>query len=308
MAVSLTSLNKEKVRNFIDSFDTVLTDCDGVLWLGNAAIPGSPNVIIQLQQMGKKVFYVTNNSCNTRDEIVSKCSTLGYPATKDNILSTGYLTACYLQDIVFKKKVYVVGSKGITEELDAVGIKHLDVGPDPMCSDMTTLLKNEVQLDKDVGAVVVGFDEHFSFPKIVKAASYLKQPDCVFIGTNTDEILPTEFPLAVPGTGTFVRAVETCTSKKAFKIGKPSPYVCETIIRRHKVNPKKTLMIGDNCNTDILFGTRCGFKTLLVLTGVTTLEQVQQLKNSSSKEDQELVPNYYIDRLGDMLPFISQHI
>lgn len=68
-----------------------------------------------------------------------------------------------------------------------------------MCSDMTTLLKNEVQLDTDVGAVVVGFDEHFSFPKMVKAATYLKQPDCAFIGTNTDEIFPTEFPMTVPG-------------------------------------------------------------------------------------------------------------
>jgi phosphoglycolate phosphatase len=68
-----------------------------------------------------------------------------------------------------------------------------------MCSDMTTLLRNEVQLDTDVGAVVVGFDEHFSFPKMVKAATYLKHPDCVFIATNTDEIFPTEFPLTVPG-------------------------------------------------------------------------------------------------------------
>ncbi|PNF37250.1 hypothetical protein B7P43_G00397 [Cryptotermes secundus] len=200
VAVSLTSLSKEEFTNFIDSFDTVLTDCDGVLWLGNTVILGSPNVIIQLQEMGKRVFYVTNNSSKTRDEIVSKCSRLGYPATRDNILSTAYLTACYLQDIVFKKKVYVVGSKGITQELDAAGIKHLDVGPDPMCSDVASLLRNEVQLDKDVGAVVVGFDEHFSFPKMVKAATYLKQPNCIFIGTNTDEILPTEFPLTVPGT------------------------------------------------------------------------------------------------------------
>ncbi|GFG29730.1 hypothetical protein Cfor_09685 [Coptotermes formosanus] len=248
--------------------------CLGVLWLGNSVIPGSPDVISHLQKIGKRVFYVSNNSSKTREEFVSKFSRLGYPASKvsvslftliliiqfmlyfnkavtffvhctENILCTAYLTACYLQDICFKKKVYVVGSKGITDELDATSIKHLDVGPDPMCSDMTTLLKNEVQLDPDVGAVVVGFDEHFSFPKMVKAASYLRQPDCLFIGTNTDEVFPSEFPLTVPGTGTFVKAIETCTNRQAFKIGKPSPYVCEAIINRHQVDPSKTLMIGD---------------------------------------------------------------
>lgn len=173
-----------------------------------------------------------------------------------------------------------------------------------MSSDMTTLLMNEVHLDADVGAVVVGFDQHFSLPKMVKAASYLRQPDCLFIGTNTDEVFPTEFPLTVPGTGTFVKAMEMCTNRQAFKIGKPSPYVCEAIIKRHKVDPSKTLMIGDRCNTDILFGTRCGFKTLLVLTGVTTLNEVHQLQKSSLKDDKEMVPDYYIDRLGDMLPLI----
>ncbi|PSN53350.1 hypothetical protein C0J52_04095 [Blattella germanica] len=176
-----------------------------------------------------------------------------------------------------------------------------------MDCDMNTLLKTKVTLDPDVGAVVVGFDEHFSFPKMVKGASYLKQPDCIFIATNTDEQFPTEFPqLTVPGTGTFVRSMETCAGREAYKIGKPSRYACDMIMKRHNVDPKRTLMIGDRANTDILFGANCGMKTLLVLTGITTIEEVFAWEKSSKEEEQILVPNYYIDRLGDLTYLLSQ--
>ncbi|KAJ9590745.1 hypothetical protein L9F63_016261 [Diploptera punctata] len=277
----------------------------GVLWLGNKVIPGSPDAINTLQKLGKKVYYITNNSTKTRREFVTKCTSMGYQATEDSIVSTAFLTACYLQDINFNKKVYVIGSQGITQELDAIGIKYLDIGPDTMNCDMPTLLREKVALEPDVGAVVVGFDEHISFPKMLKAASYLKQKECVFVATNTDEQFPTEYPhLTVPGTGTFVKAIETCSGREAFKIGKPSPYVGEAIIKRHNVDPNRTLMIGDRCNTDILFGTLCGFKTLLVLTGVTTLQEVKKWQTSSKKEEQDLVPNYYTQSLADLLSLL----
>lgn len=59
--------------------------------------------------------------------------------------------------------------------------------PDPLVSDMATLVTKDFKLDPDVGAVIVGFDEYFSYPKILKAASYLNHPDCLFIATNMDE-------------------------------------------------------------------------------------------------------------------------
>jgi ribonucleotide monophosphatase NagD (HAD superfamily) len=55
-------------------------------------------------------------------------SFLSYIFLQDNVLTTSYLTACYLQDIGFKKKVYVVGSSGIARELNLFGIRNFGVG------------------------------------------------------------------------------------------------------------------------------------------------------------------------------------
>lgn len=279
----------------------------GVLWIYGEALDGSADVMNQFKAMGKSIYFCTNNSTKTRAELLKKGVELGFHIRENGIISTAHATAAFLKHRNFSKRVYVIGSEGITQELEAVGIAHTKTGPDTMQGSLGEFMDKHFKLDTDIGAVVVGFDEHFSFPKMMKAASYLNDPECLFVATNTDERFPMP-NMIVPGSGSFVRAIQTCAEREPIVIGKPNPAICESLISHKKIDPARTLMIGDRGNTDILLGYNCGFQTLLVGTGINQLKDVEQWKLSKNPEDKKLIPDMYLPKLGDLLPAIVQSL
>ena len=300
----ITSLSKEEFKNFIESIDVILSDCDGVLWRETEVIQNSPETVNKFKQLGKKFFYITNNNTKTRSEFVEKCDRLNYDAAMEEIVCTSFLAAVYLKEKKFDKKAYVIGSEGILKELEAQGIKHSGIGPDIMDGDEVELVKN-FKPDPEIGAVVVGFDKYFSFPKLVKAATYLQDPNIHFVGTNCDTERPSPNNNRFPGTGCFIQTIEAASNRSAVMVGKPESFLIEYIIKKYGLNPKRTLMIGDNCNTDILLGKRCGFKTLLVLTGITSQSDVDAMNTSTADSKNSIIPDYYADELGDVLKMVA---
>ena len=75
---NVDSMSTKEIDTFLESFDTILTDCDGVLWTGPLPIYGSADVIQGFRKLGKKIIFVTNNGIKPRKDVFEKCTKLGF--------------------------------------------------------------------------------------------------------------------------------------------------------------------------------------------------------------------------------------
>lgn len=298
--------NKSAVTDFMDTFDTIVTDCDGVLYINNDSIDGVPKALNTLRRFGKKIIFATNNSTKNRLQCLQKLRKLGYEANINEVFPTSYASALYLKQINFNRSVYVLGSQGISDELNAMNIKNFGVGPD-VTPDEWVPGQARFKVDKQVGAVVIGFDNQVSFKKLAKACSYVKRPDCLFVASNADESFPSVSPdIFVPGPGLYVSAIKCGTGRDPIVLGKPGTYFFDIIRSQHPtIDPSRTIMIGDRLTTDMPFGHNNGMSTLFVQSGIGTKEEMFEYSASNDYEDQQCAPDYYLPSLASLNKYLK---
>ena len=66
------------------------------------------------------------------------------------------------------------------------------------------------------------------------------------------------------------------TNKKARVMGKPDPEVIYTLAKRFGVKLDEVLVVGDRIYTDILVGVNAKVDTVMVLSGETTLKEMEK--------------------------------
>ncbi|WVN86671.1 uncharacterized protein L203_101843 [Cryptococcus depauperatus CBS 7841] len=275
----------EEFRQLVDSADTFLFDCDGVLYLGQQIIENAKAVLDFLRQSGKRVVFVTNNSTRSRRQLKANFDQLGLGASLDECFGSPYASAVYLKEVLkfpSDKKVYVFGHEGIEEELDEVGIAHCG-GSDP--DDRSFDAENDdhsiyQNLDPNVGAVLCGADNWINYKKITKAVTYLHNPDCKLILTNPDHAYPGQSGI-FPAAGAISSPIVYASRRTPLIIGKPSKIMLDAVNAHHHIDPARTIMIGDNLYTDIEFGINSGIRTVLVLSGVT--KSISDIKITHNK-------------------------
>jgi phosphoglycolate/pyridoxal phosphate phosphatase family enzyme len=181
------------------------------------------------------------------------------------------------------RKVYVVGQQGLKAEIEAFGYTVLG-GPAHAHARLDKI-PDTFEIDLSVGAVVVGFDRDINYYKMTYATMCAREiDDCHFIATNRDAITHLNNDQEFPGGGTMVAALATSIGREPEVAGKPSPLLVHAV--RHSTgldDSAAACMVGDRLDTDIVFGNTTGMTTLLVLSGVTRLEQVSDALPTESQ-------------------------
>lgn len=287
------ALGEPDKKSLVEATKTFIFDCDGVIWKGDSVIEGVPETLDMLRGMGKRLVFVTNNSTKSRAGYLKKFQSLGLDVKAEEIFSSSFAAAGYLEQAEFPKdkKVYVVGEVGILEELDLVGVNHIG---GPADADKKVELKpgEKLEQDPDVAAVIVGFDRNINYHKIQYATLCIREnPGCEFIATNCDAVTHLTAEQEWAGNGSMVGAIKGSTKKEPTVVGKPSMFMLEYMCNKFGITRDEICMVGDRLDTDIQFGKNGGTKTLLVLSGVTTPDMLAE---------SDITPDFYTSKLPDL--------
>lgn len=231
-------------------------DMDGVLYRGKETLPGVQDIFDALNYRGIPFRLATNNSMASPAMYVQRLAGMGICADPGSILTSALATRQYVLDTLgAAARIHVLGMPALTDQLVSQG-DFVVVDPDRETPD----------------AVIVGLDREVTYDKLRKAHRGI-QSGAQFIATNGDVTLPTEEGL-VPGCGSLIAALVASTGRHPTVIGKPEVHLLEAAVADMNVPRQQCVMVGDRLDTDIAAGHTSGMLTVMVLTGVSTREEV----------------------------------
>src|SRR5690606_867015 len=72
----------------IDAYDVVVLDLDGVVYVGDEAVPGAVEAIERLRRAGRRVVYATNNASRSAEEVAAALTKLGVDADAGDVVTS----------------------------------------------------------------------------------------------------------------------------------------------------------------------------------------------------------------------------
>lgn len=251
----------------MSDYDNLVFDLDGVIYLDREEIPGAGGVLRSASSAGYNVLFATNNASQTRRNLARHIEDItGYPAAPSQVFSSAMAAASVLDP---GDSCLAVAGAGVTEAIEDAGC--------------------EVVTDwRAANSVIVGFDVEMTYRRLRDGALAIRA-GARFIATNGDVTFPTPIGLW-PGAGASVSFLKTATDRTPEVVaGKPNRPFQDLLSASLKAG--QTMVIGDRPETDLAMGTRQGWTTTLVLSGVVA---------DASQVPDEFRPDFVLDSVADL--------
>jgi arabinose operon protein AraL len=250
-----------------------LFDLDGTIYLSDQVIPGAPKILNVLRKEGARVAFLSNKPLETAANYAAKLIKFGIPTADCEVLNSSIVMARYLSRTAPGARAYLIGEEPLAAELRRAGVELVT---DPLAATH----------------VVVSWDRQFTYQKLNDAYQAIKRGAC-FIATHPDRTCPVDGGEVADVAG-MIGAIEGVSGKSVELVtGKPSGVTAQEALSLLNLNPSDCIMVGDRLETDIRMGLDAGMATALVLTGVTTLDQVK---------DTLWKPNYVLESVVGLIP------
>ena len=255
-----------------DTYDVAMLDLDGVVYIGPDAVPGASEHLAAARKAGMHLAYVTNNASRTPGTVAEHLRDLGIEVDDGDVVTSAQAAARLLADLLPEgAAVFVIGGEGLEVALEERGLRpvqDVSVGP---------------------AAVVSGFHGDLRWSTVI-AAAILVRDGLPWVASKTDMTVPTPSGPG-PGNGALVGVVARFADREPVVAGKPESPLFEETLRR--VGGERPLVVGDRLDTDIEGANRTGYDSLLVMTGVTGLEELVAAEG-------HLRPSYLAADLGGL--------
>ena len=263
---------KDKIRQ-IKSF---ILDMDGTIYLGNELFDYTQDFLKTVEETGRKYYLFTNNSSKSQQAYIDKLAGMGIMIRPEQMMISSHVMIQYLKQHHPGESLYVVGTPSLLKEFEAYDMPLTEIDPD---------------------IVILGFDTTLTYEKMSKACHYVRN-GCTYYGINPDWNCPIEGGDFIPDCGSMAEMIEASTGRFPEFFGKPSKHTLDYIIEETGCRPEEIAIVGDRLYTDIAVADGSPVTSILVLSGESTMEDV---------EKSDVKPDVIVDTLENITEILKDN-
>ena len=237
----------------LEGIKAIFLDLDGTIYLGGELIEGALSFLGRLKDSGIRRFFLSNNSSKSVDQYLVKLQSLGIPSAEEDVLLSTHDLLSWLNNEGVKE-TYLVGTEGMREMLESVGISTQSESPQ---------------------YVVLGYDTEITYEKLSTASIHLHK-GVPMVASHPDVVCPSPEG-GLPDTGAYMDLFEATTGVRPVHVcGKPNAGMILHKVEELGLRPEQCAMVGDRLYTDIEMADRAGVHGILVLSGEATMDDLEK--------------------------------